>query len=184
MNDYFIQAFEYTLKNEGTSFTNYLSDSGGPTKFGITQSAFDRWIGKDLDQVASVEFMSVGTAKQIYFDEYWRPMNCHKLLYPGTAICLFDSGVLYGIGTASKIAQKVANYYGSSIKRDGFIGDKSIEAINKISQSDFVRQFHRIVLDRIDSIILAYPKNEEYRRGWTSRADRLLTLCNIEPVMK
>lgn len=172
----FDQAFEYLLKDEGTKYTNDPKDSGGPTKFGITQTTYEQYV-KRISTIDEIKNMSVETAKQIYFDLYWKAGGCDRILHLGLAACLFNSGVLYGTGTTSILAQKALNKCGYTLKSDGVFGDKSIAAINQVGPAKFLKEFHGELLNRIETIIAANPKNERFRNGWINRANRLLALA-------
>lgn len=182
MNTFFDQAFAYLLGDEGLIYTNNPLDSGGPTKFGITQNAYQLYLGR-IVEMSEIKELSVDLAKKFYHDRYWSVLSCDKISILGTAIAIFDSGVLYGPGTAAILAQKTANACGANLKFDGDLGDKSVEFLNLISQEVFLEEFHKMILMRVNSVISAHPKNEVFRTGWTNRANRLLTLSRIVPVI-
>lgn len=175
MNPNFDQAFAYLLKDEGTSYTNDPKDSGGPTKFGITQKTYEQYM-KRLSTLDEIKNMSVDTAKQIYLDLYWNSLSCNRISHLGLAVCLFNSSVLYGVGTTAILAQKALNNCGYTLKSDGVFGDKSIAAINGVGPFAFLNMFHDQLLTRIETLIEKDSKNEKYRNGWTNRANRLLAL--------
>ena len=175
MTEAFEKAFAYLLKDEGMVYTNDPKDSGGPTKYGITQTTFEQYF-KRISSLHEIKDMSVETAKQIYFDLYWRPGGCDRISNLGLAACLFNSGVLYGTGTTSILAQNALNKCGAKLKSDGAFGDKSVAAINSVDVTKFLEAFHEQLLGRIETVIANNPKNERFRNGWTNRANRLLEL--------
>lgn len=173
----FDQAFNYVLRNEGVSYVNDPKDSGGPTKFGITLRTYEDYIGK-ASTADSIKELTIETAKAIYLHKYWSPLFADGIKDAGVAVCIFDAAVLYGVGSASLMAQKAVNLCKVPLKLDGVLGDKSIEALNSIARGDFLKAFHSLIIVRIASTIAANPKDEKFRGGWTHRADRLLTLNN------
>lgn len=179
MNSFFDAAFNFTIGNEGMVYTNDPRDSGGPTKFGVTQKSYENYIGR-LVSTQEIKDLTLEDAKKFYFEKYWKALSCEKLISPAIAICLFDSGVLYGVRTTATMAQKAANKCGASIDPDGFLGDKSIEALIVIRGESFIQAFHELLLLRLEFVISVNPKDEVYRSGWTSRANRILTLNSIE----
>jgi len=184
MNNFFNQAFDYLINiDEGSSYTNKPTDAGGPTKYGITQKTLEEYYGR-ITTVDEVKNMSVGLAQLIYTDLYWEKLSCGLLTNVGVAIAIFESGVLYGIGTVAGLAQQSANNWGATIKIDRNLGEKSIAAINEINQEDFIHTFKTHILNRIDEVCAANPKAEVNREGWTNRANRLLTLIDLAPVIK
>jgi lysozyme family protein len=182
VNNFFDQAFSYLLANEGFTYTNDPLDSGGPTKFGITQKTYESFVGR-LVEAAEIKDLTIEEAKKFYFERYWLLMSCDKITVLGIAVCIFDTGVLYGPGTSAILAQKTANLCGANLKFDGHLGEKSIEFINLIRQGVFLENFHALALARIDSVIASNPKNEVFKNGWVNRANRLLTLSNIVPAL-
>lgn len=177
-------AFNYLiLKDEGSKYTNDPDDAGGPTKYGITKKTYEEFF-----QLATTEEtiagMSPETAKQIYNALYWSRLRCADLQDLALAIAFFDSAVLYGVGTIALIVQRSLSLCGAVIKLDGVLGDKSIETINKLgggalrTRSTLLTTFHGLLLEHIDAVIVAKPKDEKYRHGWTLRADRLLQLLD------
>lgn len=183
--NFFDQAFDYVIANEGVIYTNDPVDSGGPTKFGVTLKAYQEHVGR-LVLSDEIKDMSIDIAKEFYHKKYWTPLGCENLVNLGVSICMMDTGVLYGVHTASEMAQRTANLHGgvlNLIKVDGIIGPQSIEKLNGVPQKDFIDIFYCLILTRIETVIEAHPKNEKYRNGWTSRANRILTLNNIVPVI-
>lgn len=182
MNNFFDRAFAILIGDEGTKYVNNPADSGGPTKFGITLKAFQNFV----DQVVmpdQIENLTVDEAKQFYFETYWKPLSCDRVEQIGNAVCLFDSAVLYGLGTTAMLAQRALSLCGRTIKFDGVFGDRSVSMLNTVPQESFLKAFHDLILKRIDFIIASSPKNEMFRAGWTARADRILTLNKLVPLI-
>lgn len=180
-------AFNYlVLEDEGAKFTNDPKDSGGPTKWGITIGTFNEFFGVEAT-LKDIEEMSAATAKQIYHFKYWTPLSCGAISDLGFAVAIFDSGVLYGVGTIALIVQRVLAAQGKTIKLDGILGDKSVGLLNELlvggghdAHGTLMQSICGLLHERIDAIIVANPKDERYRRGWGLRADRLLQLLNDE----
>ena len=182
MNSNFDAAFQYLLQDESTRYTNDPNDPGGPTKFGITLMALQSFLGRPCTAL-DVENLSEDLAKQIHAQKYWAPLLCDSISNAGVATCLFDTGVLYGVGSTAMIAQKAAMNCGAQIKIDGIFGEESVNAVNALNQKDFIQSFYNLILARIEAVISAKPDEEKYRRGWEARAQRLLTLSDNALVM-
>ncbi len=181
--DFFEDAFKYLIENEGHQFTNDPRDSGGATKYGVTQRAYERWVGHVVLST-DIKDLQIQTAKKFYFDLYWKGVGCDKITSKAVAISIFDTGVLYGTFNSARMAQKAANLcLGISLSMDGLLGQKSLEAINSMDENEFLMKFNMLIMQRIDAVILSSHKNEAYRKGWMRRANRLLTLTNIVSVM-
>lgn len=185
MNEIFDYAFAYLLGDEGRTYTNRPNDPGGPTKFGVTLKAYKAYKempGGPLIEAFDIEMLTEDQAKQFYFERYWLPLKCDKMKFGSVAICLFDSGVLYGVGTVARMAQLAVSRCGATIKFDGILGDNTLAVINLVRAADFLAAFHDLILERIDHVIKINPEEEEDRAGWTHRADRLLAL-NGNPIL-
>lgn len=176
MNEFFNWAFNYLMQDEG-GFVNDKDDSGGPTKFGITQETYESYVGRKVS-ISEIENMTIDMAKKIYLVKYWMPLGCEKIMNLGVCTVLFNSGTLYGVFKATIFAQNALNKFGMKLKVDGVFGDKTIDALNSIDPTDFIDEYHMQIMARIDEVCEKNPKNEKYRKGWTKRADRLLALAN------
>lgn len=181
MSDTLDEALAYLFRDEGTAYTNDPNDSGGPTKFGVTQRAYISFLGRWVspDEIAA---LTPAQAKVFYQSRYWSPLACDRMANSGIATAIFDCGVLYGVGTAAILAQKALSLSGAQLKFDGVLGDKSLAVLNIVKPEEFLRNLHAFLLQRIDSVIKLDPKNERFRKGWTNRADRLLTLSSVAPL--
>lgn len=183
MRENFKLAFPYLLKNEGVQFTDDPSDSGGPTKFGITLSAYESFIGCHVMPMA-IKNLTLEQAKAFYLLAFWTPLGCEQIHDAAIATAIFDTAVLYGIGTAATLVQRALYLCRHSVKIDGHIGQETIDCLNTVSREEFFKAFLWLILGRIETVIKANPKNERYRKGWVERANRLLTLFPTEPLIK
>lgn len=181
--DAFDKAMDYLLGNEGTQFTDNPNDSGGPTKFGVTKGAFEEFI-EEIISIEDFKLLTIDSARTFYHLKYWMLLSCDKINDLGVAIAIFDCGVLYGVRTASYLTQKTLNQCGSNLKTDAVVGPKTVAALNSINVHDFISTLNVILISRINLIIRAHPKDEVFRKGWTSRANRLLTLEKVSLVIE
>jgi lysozyme family protein len=91
-------------------------DSGGLTKYGISQRAFPT-----LD----IRGLTLDAAKFIYRTNYWNAIAGDHL-YPQVAVILFDCAVNQGVGAAARILQAAVN-----TTQDGVIGPGTIAALSR-----------------------------------------------------
>lgn len=175
MNKLFAEAFNYVVGLEGAVFTNDPVDSGGPTKYGITQETYEIYKGKEAS-LWEIETMTEDDAREIYEVLYWNRMKCGELKSRSIALCLFSSAVLYGNHQAGRMAQRAANICGGTLKVDGILGDNSVATLNAVNSDDFISAFHGLLIKRIEELVLQNPKNIKYRKGWTNRADKIKKL--------
>lgn len=175
-------AFSFLFQNEGGArYVDNPYDSGGPTKYGVTQKAYESYLGRGVTPWVIASLSEID-AKTFYFARYWSPLQCDRVMDPGIAIALFDTGVLYGVGMSAVLAQKALNSLGFHLKVDAVLGDESVTALNAVDRRAFLREFFQFILLRIDTVCKLDPKNERFRRGWRNRADRLLTLSAYTPL--
>lgn len=179
----FDQAIEYLFKNENTVYTNNPRDSGGPTKYGVTLRAYASYVGRAVT-AEEIQNLSEDDAKKFYFARYWAPLACPRIVHTSVAIALFDTGVLYGVGTSALLAQEALSACGVPLKFDGHIGDKTVAAFNRVNDDEFLEAFHELILQRIEHVVAINPKNLDFRDGWKNRANRLLTLSSAPPSNK
>lgn len=172
----FEQAFAYTVGNEG-KYSNDKNDSGGPTMYGITQRDLSKWLGRPAS-VQEVKDMSLDTARAIYKRDYWAPLACDNIASSGIALCMFDIGVVRGIGVPPKYAQQICNEHGAHLVEDGHLGPLSLAAINAVEPSIFITDFSHHAEAGFRAIVAASSSQAGFLKGWVNRARRLLTLIS------
>jgi len=77
------KAIDFVMKWEG----GYTDDTGGPTKYGISQKSYP-----DLN----IETLTPDEAKDIYKKDYWDKCRCDELGYPWDVV-VFDTAVNCGV---------------------------------------------------------------------------------------
>lgn len=171
----FDRALDYLFTDEGVKFVNDPDDSGGPTKFGVTQKSYSNFIGYPV----TADMMQALTEEDVtlfYRHEFWTPLSLGRVNDPGIAIAIFDTAVLYGITATACMTQQALNVSGGLLRVDGILGDRTIELLNQATRLAFLNDFKRFVMQRIDTLVRTNPKDAKFRQGWENRAQRLLTL--------
>ncbi len=171
---FFVRALQYSLKNEG-GYVDNPSDSGGPTKCGITLRTLSRFL-KTTATIENLKSLNAFDVSKIYETLYWNPLSCNKLNRYSIATAIFDMAILFGQGMSAIAAQRTACDCGMKLTIDGEIGPNSISALNRIDREGFIRTFHGLFMERIAHIIEKTPENEVFKNGWENRVDRLITL--------
>lgn len=175
MTNFFKPAFLYLLEDEGSRFTEDPDDSGGATKFGVTQKDLEQFLQRSCD-AEDVREMNQDTAAAIYEKFYWNTFGCDRISDEAIATAVLNTCVLYGGHTGMKMAQRALNNCGQNLVPDGHHGPKTEEAFNSVLASNFIPAFVAQILTRIDFVVEQYPKNQKFMQGWQNRANRLLTL--------
>ena len=91
MSKAFQRCIPIILKHEG-GFVEHARDPGGRTNRGITQSVYEKWIGRRATRDEMVD-LSEETAKAIYLKNYWPVASA---LSPGIDLYVFDMAVNMG----------------------------------------------------------------------------------------
>lgn len=174
----FERARAYLLPNESSEYTNDPDDRGGPTRWGVTQKSYSKYLGRPVtaEEIAGLAWEDT---KRFYEEMYWQKLWCDRMKKTAIAIAVFDTGVLYGCSAAAAATQSALILGGAPVTLDGIVGGKTVAYLNIASVKIFLTNFHSYILRRLDKVIQENPVNEKFRNGWKKRADRLLTLNTI-----
>ena len=172
----FDRALAHTVGIEG-GFSNHPSDSGGKTRFGITEALARRY-----GYVGDMRVLPIELARDIYRKEFWEGMSCDAvaLFSEELAAELFDTGVNCGPGTAVRFLQVALNSLNrrgedyADIAEDGVIGSGTLGALR--AYFDFRRgPAGEIVLLRALNALQGHyyidlsrrrEKDEDFVYGW------------------
>jgi lysozyme family protein len=131
MNDAFAEALVEVFGIEG-GFSDDPSDSGGATRYGITEA-----VARRHGYTGPMRELPVVTAKAIYRADYWdaQSLDTVAMLSRRIAWELFDTGVNMGTGQAGEFLQMSLNAFNRQaadypdIEVDGEIGHATLEAL-------------------------------------------------------
>lgn len=141
------------------------SDTGGLTKFGISQKAYPK-----LD----IKNLTVEDAKKIYLQDYWSPLKLDNFTDQHLATAVLDTAVNMGQKVAVKMLQIALLKAGENLVIDGIIGPLTTGATNR-QKPHFVNDF---IADRIQfykDLAIGNPyKYQKYLNGWVKRASSFL----------
>lgn len=161
------------LEREG-GYSNHISDSGGKTKFGITEGRARKsgWTGRMID-------LPLDKAIAIYRADYWEKPAFAEIASIGgeeIAVKLFDMGVNIGVRRTSVFFQKILNGLNKQgelypdLLTDSFIGRKTIDALRAYlavrEESVMVTGITCLQGEYYVHISSKYPKNEDFLYGW------------------
>jgi lysozyme family protein len=132
MKDNFDKAFSLTVGLEG-EYSNDPSDSGGETKWGISQKAYP-----SLD----IKNLTIEKAKEIYLIDYWMRIDCNSLPSP-LDILVFDSAVNLGIGATKKLLER------SDLDSLRFLLNRIDYYVELAKKSESARKFFRGWVNRV-----------------------------------
>jgi lysozyme family protein len=170
-SDNFVNAWQKTMRWEGGGHLHNVSgDTGGLTKWGISQQAYP-----DLD----IANLSKKKAMQIAYDDYWVLMHCNKIASISgktaatTAGHVFDIGFNMGHKWGIKMLQRAINkVHGAKIlKDDGIFGNKTLAALIRTDSDKMPQALRDVRVKRFKWLALRRPLNQKFLRGWTNRAN-------------
>ena len=157
----FNEAFQKTLGYEG-GLSNDKNDSGGLTKYGISQASYP-----NLD----IKNLTLDQAKEVYKRDYWDACRCGEISDKQLAMQIFDMAVNHGTGGAGKLVQKAINNLAGkeALIVDGAIGKMTIQAVNYL---DAKQLNNYIVRYRARFYAQICAKNQTqicFLEGWLNR---------------
>lgn len=119
-------ALKLMFGHEG-GYSNRKTDSGGPTKYGVTHKTLAAHRGVKSVTENDVKALTLAEASQIYRDGYWSQSG-GDILPRGLDYAAFDFGVNSGPARALKVLQGVLG-----IVQDGNAGPQTLAAVKDYS---------------------------------------------------
>lgn len=99
------------------------------TMMSISAPALKAWRGYEITE-ADMKALSIPEAREIYYHKYWMPVKGDDLDSQRIAGFLAD---MKSSGGGIQNIQKAANILGESLAVDGSFGQKSLDAINRLT---------------------------------------------------
>jgi lysozyme family protein len=98
-----------------------------------------------------------------YQTQFWKPLQADALP-PDIADALFNFAVNAGLQTAIKLAQLVA-----AVRADGVIGPKTMSALQKIDEQQFIALYTLARIKRYAEICNKDRTQQKFLLGWMNR---------------
>jgi lysozyme family protein len=160
MKDNFDRCLAFVLKEEG-GYTDDTRDPGGITNLGVTRATWQQWVGHVVSP-QEMKDLTPSLVTPLYRERYWNPVK-GDIMPSGLDLCLFDSGVNQGPGTAVKVLQTILG-----VTADGAFGAKTAAALEGKPLSELVQKFCQERTARYHN-----TKNFDlYGKGWLKRVER------------
>jgi lysozyme family protein len=175
-NPHFLAAFRHTLALEG-DFSNDPADSGGATRWGVTER-----VARAHGYQGNMRELPIEFAQQIYAESYWQPLQLDAVALhsPQLASKVFDQGVNCGATTAATWLQRtlnVLNQQGSrwaDIPADGQIGRLTLAALDALyrhrgtlaANGCLLRALNALQGNHYISLAQRRAKDEAFVFGW------------------
>lgn len=180
MTDFFNEAIEQILKNEG-GYSNKPSDNGGATKYGITEK-----VARENGYKGDMRYLSENTAKTIYYNQYWIKSGADKVatISFNIAFLLFDFAVNSGVSNAVKKLQTAINKIIKNIKNktelkvDGIIGPKTLLEIEYWEENIQFLSFIAEIIKYYTSLKNTNTGFKANGAGWVNRVANNIDFLN------
>lgn len=175
MTTAFDLALAHTLGIEG-DFTNIPADSGGATRFGITER-----VARAFGYMDSMELLPLSLAKRIYRENYWDLLHLDMVVLQSVPVALelFDTCVNTKQGFAARSLQRLLNVFNreqkdySDIEVDGLIGAGTIQALRafmnhrgELGEKVLVEALNSLQGAFYTELAEARSKDEAFTFGW------------------
>lgn len=168
------------IDRESPDYTNDPKDSGGPTKFGITQRTLARYRAMPVT-AEQVEKLTRPEAFNVYRWMYILLPGFEKLIaeQPSIAAEIIDIGVMSGPAVGSLLLQRILNALNNEqglypdVKADGDCGPATIAALHAYLQrrgtegfAVLMQAIRALKIARFVDIVEHRPKDERFLYGW------------------
>lgn len=171
----FLKSWKHLKKIEG-DFVDDAADSGGATRFGITEK-----VARADGYEGPMEELSSRRAMHIAKRRYWDVMLLDQVegISPAVAHEMFDTGYNMGNAVAVKMLQRSLNAFNNNathyhdLKVDGVMGGITLNALQLFVSrrraegvTVLLRALNGLQLERYFSIAERRPKDERFVYGW------------------
>ena len=164
------QIIDLILLDEGSEYTNYSEDAGGPTKYGITIPAFSDFLGRSVT-AEDISHLTRETAVLFYsnwYDKYKIDSYPVIFRYP-----FVDTIVNNGYGGASGLLQKSLVFLGQPVKIDYDAGPKTRAAVKNVDSDLLKEVFLNEREARVRDIVANDSSQKMFLQGWLNRINRI-----------
>ncbi len=162
----FQPAFDAMIRHEGGFILHEVrGDRGGKTYAGIAQNYHPQWQGWPVLERDTNDPALPGLVQDFYKQHFWDRIKGDDLDRQIVATAIFDFAVNAGVGTAAKLAQKVAG-----ATADGVIGTQSVAKLNALDPALFMPHYTLAKIQRYADIVNRDRGQKKFLLGWVNRS--------------
>lgn len=177
-----------TIANEGDKYTETPGDSGGATKYGISLRFILAEFNKNpkiypgnspgstiilsTPTDETIKNLTLDVAKLIYKKYFWDANRYGEIEDQEIANKVFDMAVLIGSYNSNYKLQLALFNLSQNFKKDGIIGDITLEHVNKIVQNNiycFINKLKIFYTKYFLSLVKKDKSQEKFLLGWLNR---------------
>ena len=151
----YLRCINVILESEG-GFVDDPQDFGGKTNFGLSQRSYP-----DID----IETLTKETAIEIYYKDYWIPMNVQIIPIDELTLHVFDHGVNAGSKIAIRLLQRLIG-----VSDDGYIGEITLKGIDAYI-GDIVGEYIKRRKLFYVTLVQNKPELRKFLKGWLARVE-------------
>lgn len=163
----FILAIETLLHHEG-GFINHIKDTGGATKYGISQRYLSHLLKREVT-MDDIQKLSKEKAIQIYKIHWWERYNYSSIANQAIATKVFDLAVNMGPFYAHRLLQRACWKVGGrrlpELVDDGIIGPITLNVVNNMNPESLLSALKNDAAEFYQSL-----HKSEFEKGWIKRA--------------
>ena len=163
----FYATIPLVLHYEG-GFVDDPIDRGGKTNMGITQKFLDTYKKKAGVNVDNVKNLTKSDAVKLYKAE-WDSRGFGLLDNENVMKLVYDFSVNSGPQTAIVSLQKALNKKGYNLVEDGYIGNKTNQAVNAVDEKWLKKELQKSRAEHCDKIVDKFPEQKRFINGWFNR---------------
>ena len=157
----FPHCLELVLTHEG-GYVNDPRDPGGRTNRGVTQRAWEAYVGHAVDE-ATMRGLTAADVAPFYKTQYWDKVK-GDMLPSGVDCAVFDFAVNSGTTRAAKALQQAAG-----VLVDGAIGPATLAAVDKADPADLVAR----ICNLRQAFLQSLSTFNHFGKGWTRRVSEV-----------
>jgi len=158
MVDRFDSFIKVILDHEG-GYVNDPDDLGGETNMGITKRRYPELNIKEL---------TVTEAKQLYFEDHWKPLKLYYVRNDLLSLHVFDMAVNAGKQTAIKLLQELLN----GCDADGSIGPITAQSISYADVTTNLVDAYKAKRIARYYYVSTLRNNKKFLKGWINRVHK------------
>jgi lysozyme family protein len=159
----FEKSFQTCIGFEG-GYADDPDDRGGETKFGISKRAYP---------AVDIKSLTTDDARQIYFNDYWNPLQLGRVLDDALACEIFEQAVNLGKTQAALHLQQALTMIGLAVAVDGKVGPETIGKANLAATTGkkdvLLKALNGLQFMRYMEIVRSDPGQKKFFVGWLRR---------------
>ncbi len=155
MADFNAAVTKLLAREGGDKLVNNPADSGGVTKYGISQKTYPQ---------VNIAALTEPLARQLYRADFWDKVHGDDIVSQALAENLFDSAVNESYALAARAIQGVVG-----VNQDGVIGSGTLHAINSMDPQIAIDRFRLARIAHYVDIASRNRSQEQFFLGWIRR---------------